>query len=168
MSDTAPQLESPVPATTTETPVAATEDKAEVKPSTESPAGTSATTPTDKRRTSFFSNLGTKKEKRADATSGDELTDGEKKKQSGGIGGLLRKASRAAPKKDKEAKTDGTAVPMTKDTAVAEKSTKEETPVTNGEPAVEKAAEATPAVAEDAPVAAVGAPAENSVVEAKA
>ncbi|KAL8693016.1 MAG: hypothetical protein Q9218_002073 [Villophora microphyllina] len=46
------------------------------------------------RRTSFFSNLGTKKEKRAGAVSDAEGTDGEGKK-AGGFGGLLRKASRA-------------------------------------------------------------------------
>ncbi|KAL8782491.1 MAG: hypothetical protein Q9213_005330 [Squamulea squamosa] len=46
------------------------------------------------RRSSFFSNLGTKKEKRTGGVSDADGTDGEGKK-SGGFGGLLRKASLA-------------------------------------------------------------------------
>lgn len=106
----APQLDNPVKtpttdATTNDTAEAVTKasepiaaEKAVEPTSTSTPAApvTGATPPSDKRRTSFFGNLGTKKEKRAGATSGDELTDGEKK--SGGVGGLFRKASRAASK----------------------------------------------------------------------
>lgn len=81
--ETAPTVDTNAPVTTTETP-----------------ATTSATTPVSpdtskaNRRSSFFSNLGTKKEKRTGGVSDAEGTDGEGKK-SGGFGGLLRKASRA-------------------------------------------------------------------------
>ena len=107
----APQLENPVKtpttdATTNETaeavikpsePIAAEKAAEPVTASNPTPPAAGATPPSDKRRTSFFSGLGTKKEKRAGAASGDELTDGEGKK-SGGVGGLFRKASRAASK----------------------------------------------------------------------
>lgn len=95
VSETAPQLDDPVAEPTaapavdnTATPAAATAD-------TTSPV--SNTTPTGNRRTSFFSNIGTKKERKAGATSDTEVTDGETKKSSG-FGGLLRKASRAQGK----------------------------------------------------------------------
>ena len=106
VSPTAPQLDNPVTSPTLETAspaagTAATEPVANTDGA--GAAATSTTTPTDKRRTSFFGNLGTKKEKKAGATSGDELTDSETKKQSGGFGGLLRKASRAQPKKESKA-----------------------------------------------------------------
>lgn len=97
MSPTAPQLDNPVTSSTTE-PTAATTEIPSTAAETTAPAAAAASplSPTDKRRTSFFGNLGTKKERRAGATSDNELTDGEGKKQStGGFGGLLRKASRA-------------------------------------------------------------------------
>lgn len=118
VASTAPQLDNPVTSSTTgttagaateapttaSTGVAAATSEPAVEKAVEPAAGSSAappvaatTTPTDKRRTSFFSGLGTKKEKSAGATSGDESTDGEGKK-SGGVGGLFRKASRAVSK----------------------------------------------------------------------
>ena len=123
---TAPQLENPVKTPTTDATTTATADavtkpaepaveKAVEPPAANNatPATGSATTPSDKRRTSFFSGLGTKKEKRAGANSGDELTDGEGKK-SGGMGGLFRKASRAA---SKPTASNGTSAPATKSPA---------------------------------------------------
>ena len=114
VSPTAPQLDNPVTSPTLETaPPAAGTAATEPVANTDGAAATSTTTPTDKRRTSFFGNLGTKKEKKAGTTSGDELTDSETKKQSGGFGGLLRKASRAQPKKESKAPTaDPTEVPL--------------------------------------------------------
>ena len=96
VSSTAPQLDNPVTSSTAEPTAATTETPTT---STEAAAPAAAASPlssTDKRRASFFGNLGTKKERRTGATSDNELTDGEGKKQSpGGFGGLLRKASRA-------------------------------------------------------------------------
>lgn len=118
VASTAPQLDNPVTSPTSsstggaagETPltastgVAPATSESAVEKAVEPTAGSSAspvaattTTPTDKRRTSFFGGLGTKKERSAGATSGDELTDGEGKKSSG-VGGLFRKASRAVSK----------------------------------------------------------------------
>lgn len=99
-------------------------------PPTESAAPATTHTPTDKRRTSFFSNLGTKKERRTGGTSDTELTDGEGKRSTGGLGGLLRKASRAQPR----SKADGPGITaadnsLRKDNAVATG------PSTNGEKA---------------------------------
>ena len=86
-------------------------------PATEATPG-ATTTPTDKRRSSFFSNLGTKKERKAGTTSGDEMVDAEGRKQSsGGFGGLLRKASRA--QKGNVAAKDAAEVPLPKETPVA-------------------------------------------------
>ena len=123
VSSTAPQLDNPVPASTTE-PAAPTSEPAKTETTsaeeaTTSPAAvaTSPASPTDKRRTSFFSNLGTKKEKKtAPTSSGDELTDGETKKQGSGFSGLLRKPSRAQPKKDSKAPvTDAAETPLPKE-----------------------------------------------------
>ena len=144
VSSTAPQLDNPVLEPTTETTATSTDAaKAESAPASEvvSPttAPTSATSPTDKRRTSFFSGLGTKKEKRGGATSGDELTDSETKKQSGGFGGLLRKASRAQPKRDSKAPAvSPTEAPPAKSETIGDKAvTDTEQPLTDGEtPAV--------------------------------
>ncbi|KAL8771191.1 MAG: hypothetical protein Q9209_003362 [Squamulea sp. 1 TL-2023] len=61
---------------------------------TETTSPVSPDTTKANRRSSFFSNLGTKKEKRTGGMSDAEGTDGEGKK-SGGFGGLLRKASLA-------------------------------------------------------------------------
>ncbi|KAL8802413.1 MAG: hypothetical protein Q9182_003836 [Xanthomendoza sp. 2 TL-2023] len=116
-TETAPTVDSTAPAATSETV----------------PVTSSATSPVSpdaskaNRRSSFFSNLGTKKEKRTGGVSDAEGTDGEGKK-SGGFGGLLRKASRAqGPKSTNKptAATDGVAdteVPkaVSKDTPSAE------------------------------------------------
>ncbi|KAL6718014.1 hypothetical protein ACLMJK_004099 [Lecanora helva] len=117
VSPTAPQLDTPgTEPTSTAKPTTETTgtETAAAEPTT--PGAT--TTPTDKRRSSFFSNLGTKKERKAGTTSGDELTDGEGKKQtSGGFGGLLRKASRA--QKGNAAAKDPADVPLPKETPAA-------------------------------------------------
>lgn len=93
VSSTVPQLGNPV-AESTAAPTLDTKETPAAVADTTTPI---TTTPINNRRSSFFSSLGTKKEKRSGAISGDELTDGEGKK-SGGFGGLLRKASRAQPK----------------------------------------------------------------------
>lgn len=141
VSTTAPQLEHPVTApittegtaasTSAAAPVGATTETAAPVTDSTSPTTGTTTSPTDKRRTSFFGNLGNKKEKRTGGTSGDELTDGESKKQSSsGFGGLLRKASRAQPKGTSSAAATETAdVPLPKETPAAPE------PTTNGETA---------------------------------
>ena len=95
VSSSAPQLDNPVtePTATAAPTVDTTTEAPATTADATSPA--SNTTPTGNRRTSFFSNLGTKKERKAGATSESEV-DGEAKK--GGLGGLLRKASRAQGK----------------------------------------------------------------------
>ena len=61
------------------------------------PAATTATPEPakERRRSSFFGTLGSKKERRSEATSDSEVTDGEGKKV-GKLGGLFRMPSRAA------------------------------------------------------------------------
>lgn len=115
VSSAAPQLENPMtePATAATAGTTATETPAAI---TESTTPGAITTPTDKRRSSFFSNLGAKKERRTGTTSGDELTDGEGNKQpSGGFGGLLRKASRA--QKGSSRTRDAADVPLPKESS---------------------------------------------------
>ncbi|KAL8794463.1 MAG: hypothetical protein Q9195_002936 [Heterodermia aff. obscurata] len=95
-SSTAPQIEDPVEASTENaaTPVAAPEPSAPVLDSTATSAAPDNAKPA--RRSSFFNALGTKKERKTDATSDAEGTDGEGKKSSK-FGGLFRKPSRAVP-----------------------------------------------------------------------
>lgn len=61
------------------------------------PGATSATPELakERRRSSFFGTLGSRRERRAEATSDSEVTDGEGKKV-GKLGGLFRRPSRAA------------------------------------------------------------------------
>jgi len=81
--------------------------------------GAASTGTTDRRRSSFFNTLGNKKERRTGTTSGDELTDSEGKKQaSGGLGGLLRKASRAQ-KGSSSAPREAADIPLPKETPAA-------------------------------------------------
>lgn len=142
LSSTAPQLDNPV----TEPTAAAPPTLDTTEPTTTAAETTSPatnTTPTGTRRSSFFANLGgTKKERKAGATSDTEVTDGEGKK-SGGFSGLLRKASRAT-NKNKDASgvvKDAPEVPQIKDTTAAADTTTDgaaeaEKPVlTNGETA---------------------------------
>lgn len=110
------------------------QQEAAVSESVPAPATTSTTSPvtpdTSKgnRRSSFFSNLGTKKERRTGGVSDAEGTDGEGKK-SGGFGGLLRKASRAQGPKSANKTTPTTngateaetPAPINKDAPVTEK-----------------------------------------------
>ncbi|KAJ5168310.1 uncharacterized protein N7482_003904 [Penicillium canariense] len=154
VSSTAPQLENPVeeadvnpiePEVVTAPAVEGEAAKAteEVK---ESPAA-EASTPKDKRRTSFFGNFGVKKEKKAD-TSDNEVTDGENKEtkaKSSKLGGLFRKPSKAV-KLDKE------------EVATAETDAKPE----EAEETKETATETLPAATEE-----VTQPAETTTEEAK-
>ena len=98
-SSTAPQLENPVNSPAAGTTMTASEPSPITNEAATSPTIPSATPETTKpqRRTSFFNNLGTKKERRSEATSDAEGTDGEGKKSTGSkLGGLFRKPSRAA------------------------------------------------------------------------
>ncbi|KAL8757672.1 MAG: hypothetical protein Q9199_002053 [Rusavskia elegans] len=143
-TETAPTLATNARAATTETVPATTP--------TTSPV--SADTAKANRRSSFFGNLGTKKEKRTGGVSDAEGTDGEGKK-SGGFGGLLRKASRAqGPKSASKpmATTNGAAdsdvpAPLSKDTTTNETTgttsgdvLPESTPITSQQTPVQAAA----------------------------
>ncbi|KAL8819534.1 MAG: hypothetical protein Q9223_002051 [Gallowayella weberi] len=116
VTENAPTVDSTAPAAASET--------APVTSSATSPVSPDASKAN--RRSSFFSNLGTKKEKRTGGVSDAEGTEGEGKK-SGGFGGLLRKASRAqGPKSTSKptAATDGAAdteapKPVSNDTPLA-------------------------------------------------
>ena len=180
VSSTAPQLENPVTSPTepitTETsskpdadPAAVAAAVAATKESETKDAPKTTTTLSDKRRTSFFGGIGSKKEKKAGATSGDELTDGESKKPSGGITGLLRKASRAAPKGEKPSTAAAPAVPSSKPAEPTdvplpkEETAAEPEALTNGEAATAQAP------AEEPTTSAMDKPAEGAkTVEATA
>lgn len=111
-----------------ETPTAGAATTATMEPTATSPVAVSAlpTTEThkepvrDKRRTSLFGGLGSKKEKRGDATSDNEggKSDGEKKSPlPGKLGDLFRKPTTKAPRKAEETHavtggTDSTPVPV--------------------------------------------------------
>ena len=126
VSSTAPQLDNPVTSSTAE-PTAATTETPTTSTDAAAPAATASPLSTDKRRSSFFGNLGTKKERRTGATSDNELTDGEGKKQSpGGFGGLLRKASRAQKGSSSATSKDAANVPLPTETS-AEATTNGET-----------------------------------------
>ncbi|KAJ5732713.1 hypothetical protein N7493_004194 [Penicillium malachiteum] len=105
VASAAPQLDNPVeeeaakPAEP-EAVTAAAEGEAAKETAAETPAAEAATTPKDKRRTSFFGAFG-KKEKK-DASDNEATTDGEKEtKKANKLGGLFRKPSKAV-KLDKE------------------------------------------------------------------
>lgn len=138
-------IETAAPSSAAAAPTAATETSAPVTSPVTSPAAT-ATTPENgknSRRQSFFSTLGTKKEKRSGAISDGEATDGESKKStSSKLGGLFRKPSRAqGGKPTSEAadpipalpkETTDAPAPITKDAPATT-----ETMHTNGETAAE-------------------------------
>ncbi|MCJ1483384.1 hypothetical protein MMC06_003551 [Schaereria dolodes] len=98
---------------------------------TTSATATSPDVPKERRRQSFFGTLGGKKERRTDALSDAEVTDGEGKKSSSGkLGGIFRKASRSARSTGSNKPTTDAPAPISKDTpAITEAST-------NGESAV--------------------------------
>lgn len=96
-SPAATQADDPVSSTTATATGTATEPAATTNESStaavSSPVSPDTTKPT--RRTSFFNNLGTKKEKKSDVVSDAEGTDGEgKKSPASKLGGLFRKPSR--------------------------------------------------------------------------
>ena len=127
VSSTAPQLDNPVTSSTAEPTAATTETPTTGTEAAAPAAAASPLSSTDKRRSSFFGNLGTKKERRTGATSDNELTDGEGKKQApGGFGGLLRKASRAQKGSSSATSKDAANVPLPTGTA-AEANTNGET-----------------------------------------
>ena len=91
---------------------------------------TTAPDPTkEKRRQSFFGNMASKKERKVDATSDSEMTDGEGKKSAAGkLGGIFRKASRS---------TKGTSGPMTDSSAPPAPISKDTPSVTEAMPATD-------------------------------
>ena len=120
VSSTAPQLDNPVTSSTAEPTAATTETPTTSAEAAAPAAAASPLSSADKRRSSFFGNLGTKKERRTGATSDNELTDGEGKKQSpGGFGGLLRKASRAQKGSSSATSKDAANVPLPTETSAA-------------------------------------------------
>ncbi|KAJ5476411.1 hypothetical protein N7475_002140 [Penicillium sp. IBT 31633x] len=144
VASTAPQLENPVEEAAVKpiepesvTAPAATEET----PAAETPAAETVSTPKEKRRTSFFGNLGMKKEKKTDS-SDNEVTDGEAKEtkaKSNKLGGLFRKPSKAV-KLDKEEVAAG-------ETDVKADATEEAPAV----PAKETPTEEAPVVVEETP-----------------
>lgn len=108
VSATAPQIGEPVitssaePAPAAPAPAAEISETAPVTTTTATAAAAPSppATGTEKRRSSFFNNLGSRREKRPDAMSDTEVTDGEGKKSNPSkFGGLFRKPSRATPTK---------------------------------------------------------------------
>lgn len=104
VSATAPRLEDPIttgssePSTTAPASTTAA-DTTETSALVDSPSvpATSPEPGKEKRRSSFFGNLGTKREKRTDVTSDADIPDGEGKKSTPAkFGGLFRKPSRVA------------------------------------------------------------------------
>ena len=107
VSAAAPQLDNPVKSTQSEGPLSGETTaipSAVAAPGTEAtapiasePTGTAASPDMTKpnRRSSFFNNLGSRKEKRPDLASESETTDGEGRKSTSKLGGLFRKPSRA-------------------------------------------------------------------------
>ncbi|KAJ5779425.1 hypothetical protein N7457_007145 [Penicillium paradoxum] len=104
VASTAPQLESPVEEAAVKPvePESVTAPAADETAVVETSAAEPVSSPKEKRRTSFFGNLGMKKEKKAES-SDNEVTDGEAKeaKHKNKLGGLFRKPSKAV-KLDKE------------------------------------------------------------------
>ncbi|OJJ49350.1 hypothetical protein ASPZODRAFT_129788 [Penicilliopsis zonata CBS 506.65] len=162
VSSTAPQLENPVeeaavapiepesvtaPAETAAATAEAAETPAEAAPAEAPAAAATSPAPKDKRRTSFFGNLGIKKEKKGE-TSDNEATDGETKHKSNKLGGIFRMPSKAVKLGEK------------KETATAETETKPE-PISKDAP--ETAAEETPKPAETTETAAPAAEAAEPV-----
>ena len=139
-SETAPTLERNAPAGTSETAVATTPTTSPVSPDAAKA----------NRRTSFFSNLGTKKEKRTGGVSDAEGTDGEGKK-TGGFGGLLRKASRAQGPKS-TSKPAATTNGATESDAVAPVSKDSMTTETTNATPSEVVPESTPKTSQQTPV----------------
>ena len=118
-----------------EAPAVATEVPVASGPVSPSPLASDSVSPVnssepvkDKRRQSFFSSLGGKKEKRTDATSGDESS-GNK------LGGLFRKASRSTKgSMGPVADSSAPPAPISKDVSATTESASEatETAVPNG------------------------------------
>lgn len=99
-SSTAPKLEDSVSSPTAGATMTSTGPSAIANDAVTSPVASPPNPDTTKpqRRSSFFNNLGTKKERRSEAISDTEGTDGEGKKSTASkFGGLFRKPSRATP-----------------------------------------------------------------------
>ncbi len=135
-SSTAPKLEDSVSSPTAGATMTNTGPSATVNDAVTSPVASPTTPDTTKpqRRSSFFNNLGTKKERRSEAISDAEGTDGEGKKSTASkLGGLFRKPSRATPTTNTktESTTPGKAI-VNDNTDAPALISKEEPALTNG------------------------------------
>lgn len=107
-----------VPPVTTGTPATPGRD-VPIPPTTTNVTATPAPEATkEKRRQSFFGTISGKKERRTDATSDAEGTDGEGRKSSGNkLGGLFRKASRSTKAPSAPMTESSLPGPISEDTA---------------------------------------------------
>lgn len=136
VSATAPRLDDPVgtgssePSTTVPGSIPSA-DTADGSAPVDTPSA-QATTPDpakEKRRSSFFGNLGTKKEKRSDVTSDTDIADGEGKKSTPAKFGLFRKPSRAATSGNRNSNNATTTTPTVIEPTESPASTSKDAPV---------------------------------------
>ena len=137
VSATAPRLDDPVgigssePSTTAPVSIPSA-NTAEGSALVDTPSA-QATTPDpakEKRRSSFFGTLGTKKEKRSDVTSDTDIADGEGKKSAPTkFGGLFRKPSRAATSGNRNSNNATSATPAVIEPTESPTSTSKDAPV---------------------------------------
>ncbi|MCJ1265546.1 hypothetical protein MMC22_005426 [Lobaria immixta] len=137
VSATAPRLDDPVgtgssePSTTAPVSIPSA-NTAEGSALVDTPSA-QATTPDpvkEKRRSSFFGTLGTKKEKRSDVTSDTDIADGEGKKSTPTkFGGLFRKPSRAATSGNRNSNNATSATPAVIEPTESPTSTSKDAPV---------------------------------------
>ncbi len=135
-SSTAPKLEDSISSPTAGATMTSTGPSATANDAVTSPVASPMTPDTTKpqRRSSFFNNLGTKKERRSEAISDAEGTDGEGKKSTASkFGGLFRKPSRATPTTNTKTESTTPGKTIVNDTTDAPALiSKEEPALTNG------------------------------------
>lgn len=135
-SSTAPKLEDSISSPTAGATMTSTGPSATANDAVTSPVASPITPDTTKpqRRSSFFNNLGTKKERRSEAISDAEGTDGEGKKSTASkFGGLFRKPSRATPTTNTKTESTTPGKTIVNDTTDAPALiSKEEPALTNG------------------------------------
>ncbi len=148
-SSTAPKLEDSVSSPTAGATMTNTGPSATVNDAVTSPVASPTTPDTTKpqRRSSFFNNLGTKKERRSEAISDAEGTDGEGKKSTASkLGGLFRKPSRATPTTNTKTESTTPGKAIVNDTTDAPALiSKEEPALTNGHDSMPETASKTEA-----------------------
>lgn len=140
VSATAPRLDdpmatgSPEPSTAPVSTPAADTTEGSALMDTPSAQATTPDPAKDKRRSSFFGNLGTKKEKRTDVTSDTDITDGEGKKSGPAkFGGLFRKPSRAATSGNRSANNATSTAPAVMEPTQSPTSASKDGPAVVGE-----------------------------------